>query len=854
MLALEAKDKYTAGHTNRVTNVSTRLAEALGLDEDDFSTLNRGARLHDIGKTGVTDQVLNKVGKLTDEEWNMIRSHPTIGNSILKPISGLEGARDIVRHHHEREDSRGYPDGLGTHGLNRTTKIVILADAYDAMASNRAYRNALSREDIMREIEKGKGTQFSNAHCQAPLCNPSRASVMTGILPSTSGIYSGGSWRASPALASAVTIPEHFSAHGYNSVGVGKIFHSGQNDPSAWDEYGPPGSYGPINPPGFPLNGIDGAVWLDWGPVSSTDEEMPDGQVATWGINKINETHTKPLFLAMGFHRPHTPLYAPQSYFDMYPLGSIILPTVNESDLDDVPERGVQFAMAGSPWPEGDYAKIKSEGKQKEAVQAYLACVSFVDAQIGRVLDAWNASALSDNGTVVLWSDHGWHLGEKLHWRKNTLWEEATQSVLIIKSSEVTSPGDECAKAVGLIDIYPTLIELCGLNPKSELEGESIVPLLTDSLTTWNSAALTTRGFKNHSVRGEQWRYTQYYDGDEELYDHDTDELEWTNLAENPSYDSIKEQMAAFMPTYPREPGAPFDGNGHTIVNGYAEDMGTPWTTFTWDPDTIWNGGAPTGVPLPGSDTVVDPTDSSNHVIELHGGGSHRIVGACTTLTGVNPSGEPYDNVGKFQFRVLIPERNSTDFAIFMTDFDDNGMGKYSDELHSAFHADLVTGWNTITLDPSESGKAFATGNGGEVLLMFVFRLGGTNHVIYVDDLEFLGGADFTASPTVGSAPLDVEFTDESSGGPTNWEWDFDNNGTVDSTDPNPRYTYAQAGIYSVKLTITTSDGNDEELKTGYVAVSLGDYHQVPGSRMLTMMVFSVGLAFWLVVRSRRKA
>ena len=392
-----------------------------------------------------------------------------------------------------------------------------------------------------------RGVLFTNAHCSAPACNPSRASLMTGLLPSTSGVYHNPNpWRQSPVLKNAVTIPQHFMAHGYRAVGGGKIYHGGFPDPPSWQAYFPSQKKNKPDDPmpkDRPLNGIPRTAHFDWGPVPVADEAMGDSQVADWAIGELNKKHDKPFFLGCGFFRPHLPWYVPQKYFDMYPVDKITLPNIKENDLDDVPPLAKKMAK-----PQGDHRKVLQHKQWRKAVQGYLASITFVDTCVGRVIDAFDASDYQDNTIVVRWSDHGWHLGEKLHWRKFALWEEATHNVMMMIAPGVTRPNQRCARPVTLLDIYPTLIELCDLEEKSELEGKSLLPLLKHPNGNWDRPALTTHGRNNHSLRTERWRYTRYSDGTEELYDHDSDPLEWTNLANDPQHAVVKRQMAARLP------------------------------------------------------------------------------------------------------------------------------------------------------------------------------------------------------------------------------------------------------------------------------------------------------------------
>ena len=390
----------------------------------------------------------------------------------------------------------------------------------------------------------GRGVLFTHAYCAAPACNPSRAALMTGIRPSTSGIYHNPQpWRKSPVLENAVTIPQHFMAHGYKAMGSGKIYHGRFPDPPSWDEYWPSKLQ---TMPASPLRkekapGSKGH--FDWGPVDVPNGEMGDWQVADWVIDQLGKEHDKPFFLGCGFYRPHLPWYVPQKYFDLYPLDAITLPNVKEDDLDDVPAAGRKMAK-----PDGDHARVLEHNAWRQAVQGYLASISFMDDCVGRVIAALDKSPHRDNTVVVLWSDHGWHLGEKLHWRKFALWEEATHNVLLFVAPGTTQSAGRCDAPVNLLDIYPTLVELCELPSKKELEGISLVPLLKNPGAEWERPALTTHGRNNHSIRSKRWRYIRYADGTEELYDHSVDEMEWENLAGRAACAEAKEQLEKWLP------------------------------------------------------------------------------------------------------------------------------------------------------------------------------------------------------------------------------------------------------------------------------------------------------------------
>ncbi len=385
-----------------------------------------------------------------------------------------------------------------------------------------------------------RGVLFTGAYCSAPACNPSRASLLCGIRPSTSGVYHNDQpWR--PVMPDVVTLPQHFMAHGYHVVGGGKIFHGRYNDLASWHEY----LKRPVDPvpPVRPVNRIPKAAHFDWGPLDVPDDAMGDVTVTNWAVDYLRQKHEKPFFLGVGLFRPHLPWYVPRKYFDRYPLSDIVLPRVKVDDLDDIPALGQRMAR-----PEGDHKRVIESNNWEKAVQGYLASIAFTDACVGLLLDALDNSPYADNTIIVMWSDHGWHLGEKLHWRKFALWEEATRVPMVIVAPGVTAPGQRCERTVSLLDIYPTLVELCGLSPKAKLEGISLVPLLKDPGASRRSPAVTTHGRNNHAVRSQRWRYIRYRDGTEELYDHLGDPMEWTNLADKAEHAQVKKELARWLP------------------------------------------------------------------------------------------------------------------------------------------------------------------------------------------------------------------------------------------------------------------------------------------------------------------
>ena len=404
-----------------------------------------------------------------------------------------------------------------------------------------------------------RGTLFTDAQTAAPICNPSRASLLTGRHPSSTGVYDNDQpWR--PALPNALTLPQCFRQNGYRALGGGKVFHHGRgyNDPASWDDYffwNPAArangwhdnySFPPDPEPQRPVTPMPSVSWrnFDWAPLDLPDSAMPDYKLASWAGEQLHLRHDKPLFLATGFFRPHIPWFVPRKYFDMYPLDGIIVPNVKEDDLADLPPAAREIAL--NQFSRHDL--LVSTGNWKRAVQAYLACITFSDAMIGRLLDALDSSPLRDNTIVALWSDHGYHLGEKWHWHKQALWYRATHVPLIIQAPGLTQPASRCEAPVSLLDLYPTLADLAGLPSPSNLDGQSLRPLLTNPRSEWTRPVLTTYLKGNHAVTTSRHRYIRYQDGGEELYDRRQDPNEWVNLAARPALASVKAELAQALP------------------------------------------------------------------------------------------------------------------------------------------------------------------------------------------------------------------------------------------------------------------------------------------------------------------
>ncbi|MBC9798391.1 sulfatase [Sinomicrobium weinanense] len=412
-----------------------------------------------------------------------------------------------------------------------------------------------------------QGVLFTNAFCNTPACNPSRSSILSGLYPATTGIYGNQTdWRA--AIPDAITLPEYFKQNGYLTIGAGKIYHHQMNhafhDDGAFDEFLKLPRY-PDDPPPEKLNGLP--VWIggdrdgtstsipfDWGARSyGKNHQHPDIRTVDWLIKKLDSID-EPFFMGAGIFRPHMPNYAPQEYFDMYPADSLVMPALRKDDLKDLPQGALTMLDEGKPFIYNTIRKGSPDGKDKykEALQAYYASCTFADAQIGRLFEALQKSKHAKNTIVIVWSDHGYHLGEKEHWEKFVLWDKANHIPMIISGPGVPK-GTRVDTPVSLIDIYPTLTELSGLPQKAGLEGNSLAGLMNGKDTIYPPVRMTY-GYKNHAVRGRKWKYISYNDGTEELYNIEEDPNEWKNLAGDPTYDNIKDSLRDYLPSFNRSP------------------------------------------------------------------------------------------------------------------------------------------------------------------------------------------------------------------------------------------------------------------------------------------------------------
>ena len=411
------------------------------------------------------------------------------------------------------------------------------------------------------------GMRFDNAQCMFPLCNPTRSSLLSGLHPRTTKVL-GNNQDWNEYLKPGTTLPEYFHAKGYLTMRCGKIFHEGNggrefSDVARWDMVLPESAVASVEGSGSKKGGGKGGTqvqrqetWLysdltpeqrnkeydtrawSWGPVGTEDTDLPDGRIAEQAVKVLREKQDKPLFLALGFHKTHLPLFAPKKYFEMYPPETIPLPQYAETCLEGLPH-GYKLKNH----------KAFTDEKRRQAIAAYYACASYMDACVGKVLNALKETGRDRNTIVVFFGDHGFHLGEHLLWQKMTLFEESCRVPLIIRAPGVTLPGSICARPVGEIDLFPTLADLCGLGVPSGKEGISMAPLLRDPKRPWKKGAFTCTGTGNGtSVRTERYRYTEWGGPEQaELYDHETDPRELRNLAKDPKYRDVVAELSALI-------------------------------------------------------------------------------------------------------------------------------------------------------------------------------------------------------------------------------------------------------------------------------------------------------------------
>jgi len=404
------------------------------------------------------------------------------------------------------------------------------------------------------------GVLFTNAHCPAPACNPSRTAIMTGLSPHVSGLYRN-EQDMREVLPDADILPQWFRRHGYRAMGSGKMLHY-FIDARSWDDYFPAKErenpfprtlYPKKRPVSLPVGGPWQYRETDWAPLEATDEEFGgDWLVAQWVGEQLRRDQDKPFFLACGIYRPHEPWFVPDKYFEPFPLEEIQLPPgYKADDLDDLPPAGKRRG------PNRYFAHIRKHGQWKAGIRGYLASIHFADAMLGNVLDALEAGPHADNTIVVLWSDHGWHLGEKQHWQKFTGWRAVSRVPLMIRIPAGAAPGlpggtkagGVCNRAVSLLGLFPTLTELTGVPAKEDNSGPSLVPLLDDPQAEWEHPALCFLAEPGSvGISKGDWRLISYANGDEELYHVADDPHEWHNLAGEPVHAQRLGDLRGFVP------------------------------------------------------------------------------------------------------------------------------------------------------------------------------------------------------------------------------------------------------------------------------------------------------------------
>jgi arylsulfatase A-like enzyme len=449
----------------------------------------------------------------------------------------------------------------------RPNLLFIVADDLNA------WIGALGRHPDVRtpniDALAARGVLFSHAYCAAPYCNASRMSTFTGCLPSTTGVFQNEPfWDAADR---SPTFVELLRSAGYYTFGAGKVFHGVfdyagagherkpkadwreiENRLSLWDDFRTNAAE-PL-PDDRPLNGLfdfgDFASvppmyhHFDWGPLPEDRlEMMPDAAVSRAVTSFLRAPPRRPFFCAAGLYKPHLPWHVPKRFFDLYDPARIALPLVKEDDLDDVPEIGRQWALSPR-----DHELVTSRDQWRSAVQGYLASISYCDHMVGEIVAALDSSGLAEDTAIIFWGDNGFHLGEKLHWRKFVLWEEATRVPLIIVPPRAGRRHVRVHEPVGLVDIFPTILQLCEISLSARVDGESLAPLLSGAEAERRKPAIMTWGRGNHSVRTSQWRLTRYADGTEELYDHRTDPHEWTNLASLPEFTRMRQELSRWIP------------------------------------------------------------------------------------------------------------------------------------------------------------------------------------------------------------------------------------------------------------------------------------------------------------------
>ncbi|MDG2254817.1 MAG: sulfatase-like hydrolase/transferase [Opitutaceae bacterium] len=537
-----------------------------------------------------------------------------------------------------------------------------------------------------------RGTLFTNGHTAAPVCNPSRAAFLSGRGPWTTGVYhNGDNWDQSPALRESVLLPRHFRDHGYRVMMGGKLYHGGpkMTKDIAHEDAGRMGAQSfTVIADDFPypfkdLSGVHNFA-VHWGGLEDEEAaQLSDPKIAAWASKRLAQTYDDPFFLMVGFHRPHTPLTSPKEFWDQFDREKLTLPPLNPNDLDDMPWMGKQVAIAGFQGMEGGhYKQITERGHHRDVLKGYLAACAFVDAQIGKVLDALDASPHRDNTIVVLFSDHGWGVGERYHFKKWGLWDDTTRVPFIIHAPYLTAPGSQTDAGVTLLDLYPTLVDLSGIDsPRHPLDGRSLRSLLKNPEARWTRPALTTYGPNNHALRTSRWRYIRWADGSEELYDHENDPNEWRNVASDASNDAIKTRLAKYFPK-----------NNRPAI---ASDHASPITLTTEDGPLKFSAVQPSFVGQPITIRATIGPNLSDGVVLQHGG---QYCGYALYVQNGKPAFAIMDVPRPLKWNTLIPKR-----AILISEHTLTPGKKYHLEARIQ-----KNGTTTLTVDGSEVARGQA--------------------------------------------------------------------------------------------------------------------------------------------------
>lgn len=439
------------------------------------------------------------------------------------------------------------PFSLSAKAVNKTAtnkKPNIVFIAIDDMNDWVGYMGG-HEQAITPNMDKlaNEGVAFMNAHSVAPGCSPSRNALLYGVEPYNSGLYPFYEHDIHKQLHDKYTsLPRFLKSNGYNTYGSGKIHHGPEYGELEWTDY--------LNADRFPRKFAEGKGFHtnkknSFRPTVNPYEEMFDHQVASFGIDVIknHKAGDKPYFAAIGLVKPHLPFDCPVDFYDALPE-KITAPALVGNDLNDIGKEGNSMRRAG------DDKKFTSQNKWGDVRKAYLSCISWADYNVGRVLSAVENSPQADNTIVILWSDHGFHLGEKKSFKKFTLWEEANRVPFIIldKREKSAAQGRKVTQAVTLINVYRTLADMAGLQVPDYVDGNSLLPQLKDQSAAVAAPAISSWGRGNYAIRSEHWRFIQYFDGTQELYNHQKDQNEWHNLATLPQYKEKVKEMAAFLP------------------------------------------------------------------------------------------------------------------------------------------------------------------------------------------------------------------------------------------------------------------------------------------------------------------